>query len=118
MKEMKQMPYKVEEGAIEQAKYRAKMAVREAAHPTERRSHKVQWRWASAVAMAAVVVVGVLLEMLCELCDSCRKNSDLNLRRTCVVFVHFVSGDDSLLCFLDHFFHLIKIYFADRRETK
>jgi anti-sigma-K factor RskA len=59
MKEMKQMPYKVEEGAIEQAKYRAKMAVREAAHPTERRSHKVQWRWASAVAMAAVVVVGV-----------------------------------------------------------
>ena len=59
MKEMKQMPYKVEEGAIERAKYRAKMAVREAAHPTEHRSHKVQWRWASAVAMAAVVVVGV-----------------------------------------------------------
>ena len=59
MKEMKQMPFKVEEGAIERAKYRAKMAVREAAHPTERTSHKVQWRWASAVAMAAVVVVGV-----------------------------------------------------------
>lgn len=57
---MKQMPYKVEEGAIERAKYRAKMAVREAAHPTERRSHKVQWRWASAVAMVAVVVVGVV----------------------------------------------------------
>ena len=56
---MKQMPYKVEEGAIERAKYRAKMAVREAAHPTERTSYKVQWRWASAVAMAAVVVVGV-----------------------------------------------------------
>ena len=56
---MKQMPYKIEEGAIEQAKYRAKMAVRDAAHPTEHRSHKVQWRWASAIAVAAVVVVGV-----------------------------------------------------------
>ena len=56
---MKQMPYKIEEGAIEQAKYRAKMAVREAAHPAEPRSHKVQWRWASAIAVAAVVVVGV-----------------------------------------------------------
>lgn len=60
MKEMKQMPYKVEEGAIERAKYRAKMAVREAAHPMEQRSHKVQWRWAGAVAMVAVVVVGVV----------------------------------------------------------
>ena len=60
MKEMKQMPYKVEEGAIERAKYRAKMAVREAAHPTERIQHKVEWRWASAVAMVAVVVVGVV----------------------------------------------------------
>jgi anti-sigma-K factor RskA len=59
MKEMRQMPYKIEEGAIERAKYRAKMAVREAAHPTERRSHKVQWRWASIVAVAAVVAVGV-----------------------------------------------------------
>ena len=59
MKEMKQMPYKIEEGAIERAKYRAKMAVREAAHPTERISHKVQWRWASAIAAVAVVVIGV-----------------------------------------------------------
>ena len=61
---MKQMPYKIDEGAIEQAKYRAKMAVREAALPTEIHSHKVQWRWASAVAsavaMVAVVVVGVV----------------------------------------------------------
>lgn len=57
--EMKQMPYRVEEGAIERAKYRAKMAIREAAHPTERPSHKVQWRWASAVAMVAVIAVGV-----------------------------------------------------------
>ena len=54
------MPYKVEEGAIEHAKYLAKMAVREAAHPTERHSHKVQWRWASAVAVAAVIVGGVI----------------------------------------------------------
>lgn len=56
---MKQMPYKIEEGAIEQAKYRAKMAVREAAHPMEQTSHRVQWRWASAIAVVAVVAVGV-----------------------------------------------------------
>ena len=41
---MKQMPYRVEEGAIERAKYRAKMAVREAAHPAEQRPHKIQLR--------------------------------------------------------------------------
>lgn len=57
--EMKQMPYKLKEGAIEQAKYRAKMAVREAAHPTEQ-PRRVVWRWASAVAAVAVVVVGVV----------------------------------------------------------
>ena len=57
MKEMKQMPYKIEEGAIERAKYRAKMAVREAAHPVERPSHKVHWRWASATAAVVTVVV-------------------------------------------------------------
>lgn len=57
--DMKQMPFKVEEGAIERAKYRAKMAVREVAHPAEHTSHKLQWRWASAVAVVAVVVVGV-----------------------------------------------------------
>ena len=56
---MKQMPYKIEEGAIEQAKYRAKMAVREVAHPTEQSTHRVQWRWASAIAVVAVVAVGV-----------------------------------------------------------
>jgi hypothetical protein len=60
MKEMKKMPYKVGEGAIERAKYRAKMAVREVAHPVERHSHKVQWRWATAMAVAAVIVVGVI----------------------------------------------------------
>ncbi len=58
--EMKKMPYRVEEGAIEHAKYLAKMAVREAAHPTERHTHKVQWRWASAMAVAAVIVVGII----------------------------------------------------------
>ena len=57
---MKQMPYKMEEGTIERAKYRAKMAVREAAHPISHHANKVQWRWASAVAMVAVVVVGVI----------------------------------------------------------
>ena len=58
--EMKKMPYKIEEGAIERAKYRAKMAVREAAHPTERHPHKVQWRWAGAMAVVAVIAVGVI----------------------------------------------------------
>lgn len=53
------MPYKLKEGAIEQAKYRAKMAVHEAAHPTEQ-PRRVIWRWASAVAAVAVVVVGVV----------------------------------------------------------
>ena len=54
------MPYRVEEGAIEHAKYLAKIAVRKAAYPTERHSYKAQWRWASAVAVAAVIVVGVI----------------------------------------------------------
>ena len=57
---MRQMPYKIEEGAIERAKYRAKMAVREAAHPTERTSHKVQWRWATVASVAVVAVVAVV----------------------------------------------------------
>ena len=60
MKKMKQMPYKVEEGAIEQAKYRAKMAVREVAHPIEHHSHKVQWRWATVASVAVVAVVAVI----------------------------------------------------------
>lgn len=57
---MKQMPFRVDEGTIERAKYRAKMAVREAAHPTERHTRKVQWRWATAMAVVAVVAVGVV----------------------------------------------------------
>ena len=55
---MKQMPFRTDDGAVERAKYRAKMAVREAAHPTHSHRRKVQWRWASAIAVAAVVVVG------------------------------------------------------------
>lgn len=51
------MPYKIGEGDMERAKYRAKMAVREAAHPETHRSRKVYWRWASATAAVAVVVV-------------------------------------------------------------
>ena len=60
MNEMKKMPYRVAEGAIERAKYRAKMAVREAAHPTEQMPRRVQWRWATAVFAMAVVVIGVV----------------------------------------------------------
>ena len=57
--EMKRMPYKIGEGAIEQAKYRAKMAVREVAHPAESSRRKVQWSWAGACAAVTVVAVGV-----------------------------------------------------------
>ena len=56
---MKQMPFRTDDGAVERAKYRAKMAVREAAHPSQSHIRKVQWRWATAIAVAAVVVVGV-----------------------------------------------------------
>ncbi len=56
---MKQMPFKVENGAVERAKYRAKMAVREVANPAEQHPHRVQWRWISVVAVAAVLTVGV-----------------------------------------------------------
>ncbi len=58
--EMKQMPYKVTEEVIEHTKYRAKMAIREAAHPIERPSHSIQWRWTGAIAMVAVVMVVVV----------------------------------------------------------
>lgn len=57
---MKQMPYKIEDGMIERAKYRAKMAVRDVANPVEQPSRAVQWRWASVAAVAAVVVIGVV----------------------------------------------------------
>lgn len=48
-------PYKVGEGAVEQAIYCAKMAVRELAHSEVGAPYKMQWRWASAIAVAAVV---------------------------------------------------------------
>ena len=54
------MPYKVTEEVIERTKYRAKMAIREAAHPIERPSHSIQWRWTGAIAMVAVVMVVVV----------------------------------------------------------
>ncbi len=56
---IKEMPYRIEEGAIERAKYRTKMAVREIANPTEHHLRTTQWRWVSAVAVA-MVVVGVV----------------------------------------------------------
>ena len=39
----------------------------------------------------AMVVLGVLFKVLCELCDSLCENSDLNFGRTCVVFVCLVT---------------------------
>ena len=52
---------------------------------------------------AAVVVLGVLLKVLGELCDSLGENSDLNLGRTGVTFVNCEGLDDVLLVFLcDH----------------
>jgi hypothetical protein len=58
---MKQMPYRVEEQAIERAKYRAKMAMREAARSTESRPQpRYVRRWAIAGALA-VAIVGVVL---------------------------------------------------------
>ncbi len=57
---MKKMPYRLEDGALERAKFKAKMAVREAAHPTVKSPvRRVQWQWASIVAVALVVAVGV-----------------------------------------------------------
>lgn len=62
MKEMKQMPYKVSEGTIERAKYRAKMGVREVANPEVKASHRSYWHWASAVAtVATAAVVAVVI---------------------------------------------------------
>ena len=56
---MKKMPYTIEEGAIERAKYRAKMAVREAANPTvapRPYRHILRWAMPALTAVAAVVV--------------------------------------------------------------
>ena len=60
---------------------------------------------------AAVVVLGVLLKVLGELCDSLGENSDLNLGRTGVALVSSVLLDDVVLEFLLHgIFHLSKKY--------
>lgn len=53
---MKQMPFKIGEGAIEQAKYRAKMAIREEAGRAKPTPHGVQWQWASAIALAVIAI--------------------------------------------------------------
>lgn len=59
---MKQMPYRVEEGAIDRAKYRAKMAVREAAQPTTKLHLGYTLRWvAASVGAVAMLVLGVVL---------------------------------------------------------
>ena len=97
MKEMKQMPYKIGEGDLERAKYRAKMAVREAAHPETIRPHKVHWRWASATAAVAMVIV-VAAVWFTKLDDdaTAMKNSDLTPMESLVAQMHNVSDD--ILC--------------------
>ena len=59
---MKRMPYKVEEGAIERAKYRAKMAVREVAQRgvEQPQSGRVALRWALSGVAATVAIVAVV----------------------------------------------------------
>ena len=58
---------------------------------------------------AAVVVLGVLLEMLIELVDSRGKNRDLYLGRTGIGLMGLVGSDHCLLCvLLNHGIHLIK----------
>ena len=56
---------------------------------------------------AAVMVLVVFLKMLIQAVDSVRKNSDLNLGRTCVALMCLIGLDYGLLFFLQHvFFHL------------
>lgn len=54
---MRQMPYKTEPGAVEQAKYRAKMAVREVAHSPRKSPRGYIFRWAAVTAGAAAMLV-------------------------------------------------------------
>ncbi len=55
---MKQMPYRVEEGAIERAKYRAKMAVRESANgAVAPRGNRHILRWVMSTATVAAMLV-------------------------------------------------------------
>lgn len=53
------MPYKIEADTIEKAKYRAKMAVRNAKNPTAQHLHRTTLRWASIAVAAVVVAAGV-----------------------------------------------------------
>ena len=68
---------------------------------------------------AAVMVLGVSLEVLGEVVDSLGENSDLNLGRTGVALVSSIGGDDFLLNVFKHHdkvlsesakarFHLVK----------
>ncbi len=55
----KQMPYKIDEETIERAKYRAKIAIREVARPTEQhRTCFLRKHWIGAIA-ATVIIGGV-----------------------------------------------------------
>ena len=56
---MKQMPYKIEPYAIEEAKLRAKSAVREVANPAQTHEVLLTGHWKSVVAIVAVIVIGV-----------------------------------------------------------
>lgn len=67
---MKQMPYRVEEGAVERAKFRAKMAVREAKAAQEAQPSrsivtlKPALRWAlSGVAATVLLLIAVSMFM-------------------------------------------------------
>ena len=67
----------------------------------------------------AVVVVGVLLQMLGEVSNSLGENSDLYLGRTGISFVCSIVNDDLLLYFFfQHGVHLIKIYFVQHSKRQ
>lgn len=59
---MKRMPYKIEEGAVERAKFRAKMAVREVAQSEVKQpqNRRVVLRWALSGVAATVATVAVV----------------------------------------------------------
>ena len=64
---MKQMPFKIKDGAIEQAKYRVKMAIREEVERVQPASRGVQWLRASAISFA-VIAIGIF--GVVEFCDT------------------------------------------------
>lgn len=97
MKEMKQMPYKIGEGALERAKYRAKMAVREVAHPETHRPHRAYWRWASATAAVAMVVV-VAVVWLTKLDDNATAMERDNLTPMESLVAQMRKASDDILC--------------------